>query len=46
MAALENAAPIPRIFGRMIDLLKQMHDATRHGDRSMSFIQAVSPGIS
>lgn len=40
MAALENAAPIPKIFGRMIEVLKQMHD----GNPSWGPLYIVHPG--
>ena len=40
MAALENAAPIPKIFGRMIGVLKQMHDA----NPSWGPLYVVHPG--
>ena len=40
MAALENAAPIPKIFERMIGVLKQMHDA----NPSWGPLYVVHPG--
>jgi len=40
MAALENAAPIAKIFGRMIVVLKQMHDA----NPSWGPLYVVHPG--
>jgi hypothetical protein len=40
MAALENAAPIPKIFERMIEVLKQMHDA----NPSWGPLYVVHPG--
>jgi hypothetical protein len=40
MAALENAAPIPKIFERMVGVLKQMHDA----NPSWGPLYVVHPG--
>jgi hypothetical protein len=40
MAALEKAAPIPKIFERMIGVLKQMHD----GNPSWGPLYVVHPG--
>ena len=46
VAALENAAPIPKIFKRMIAVLKEMYDATRRGARCTSCILETSRGTS